>query len=364
MANSDLLLSTNNFPTTAIETSIKLGMLFLLASLCLKIIGPFIMLFFWGVIIAIAVYPLYFKLNKLLGGRTKLAATIYTILALAILITPTVIISDSLIEVSQTVQKKIENDSLHIPMPEENIKQWPIVGEKVYGIWSLASKDLDKTLEHFSPQIKKGINTSIKTIASAGATILQFVFSIIISGVLVINAERSYKLSKTIFRRLAGEGVSYTETTINTIRSVAQGVLGIAVFQASLSAIGMYVMDVPGWSFWTFLVLVVAIVQLPPILILGPIAAYMFTITVTTLAVLFAIYSVIVSMSDGVLKPLLLGRGVDTPMLVILLGAIGGMLYFGIIGLFTGAVILALAYELLMKWIYKEEPESDLTGGG
>jgi len=136
------------------------------------------------------------------------------------------------------------------------------------------------------------------------------------------------------------------------------------VFQASLSAIGMYVMDVPGWSFWTFLVLVVAIVQLPPILILGPIAAYMFTITDTTPAVIFAIYSVIVSMSDGVLKPLLLGRGVDTPMLVILLGAIGGMLYFGIIGLFTGAVILALAYELFTKWIYKEEPESDLTGGG
>lgn len=362
MANSDSLLSTDNFPSTAIDTAIKLGLLFLLASLCLKILGPFIMLVFWGVIIAVAIYPLYLKLVNLLGGRNKLAATIYIFLALAVLITPTIIISNSLIDVSQTVQQKIETDTLRIPMPEENVKEWPIIGERVYAAWSMVSKDLDKTLEHFSPQIKQGVNASIKAIASAGATILQFVFSIIISGVLVIKAEQSYNLSKTIFVRLVGEGVFYTETSINTIRSVAQGVLGIAVFQATLSAIGMYVMGVPGWSFWTFLILVVAIVQLPPILILGPIAAYMFTVTDVTPAVIFAIYSVIVSMSDGFLKPLLLGRGVATPMLVILLGAIGGMLHSGVIGLFTGAVILALAYELLVSWIYKDEATIESPG--
>lgn len=361
MANSDSLLSTANFPTTAVETAIKLGMLFLLASLCLDIMRPFLMPVFWGVIIAVATCPLFIRLKNRLGGRNKLAVSIYILLALAVLVVPMVMIADSIIDISDDVSERVENDDLQIPPPGEEVKEWPIIGEKVYTVWNMAATDLDKTLDHFEPQIKKAANSGLKAVAGAGATILQFVFAIFIAGALVTQADASYRLSKTIFKRLAGEGVTHTETTINTIRSVAQGVLGIALFQATLSAIGLYVMDVPGWGFWSFLVLVVAIVQLPPILILGPIAAYMFTVTDTTPAVIFTIYAVIVSMSDSVLKPLLLGRGVSTPMLVILLGAIGGMLLSGVIGLFTGAVILALGYELLVAWIYKDEPTTETT---
>jgi predicted PurR-regulated permease PerM len=358
MANSESL-STDNFPSTLIETAIKLGLLFLLASICLDILRPFLMPVFWGVIIAIATYPLYLKLKRRLGGKVKLSATIYTLLALTILITPTIMIAESLITISGEVQHKIENDDLTIPPPGDNVKEWPLVGEKVHGIWSMASRDLDKTLDQFEPQIKEGGKKILGAVAGASATIFKFIISIIIAGVLVTMGDKSYRLSKTIFRRLAGEGVTYTETTINTIRSVAQGVLGIALFQATLGGLGMWFMDVPGWGFWTFLVLVVAIVQLPPILILGPVAAYIFTVTDTTPAVIFLVYCLIVSAADGLLKPLVLGRGIATPMLVILLGAIGGMLLSGVIGLFTGAVILALGYELLVAWIYKDEPAAE-----
>ena len=359
MANSDSLLSTANFPTAAIETAVKLGLLFLLLTVCLKILDPFLMVIFWGIIIAVATYPLYVKLKNRLGGRVKLASTLFTLIAIAILITPTIMIADSIITISGGVQERVENDDLRIPPPDESVKEWPLIGEKVFGAWSMASTDLDKTLDHFEPQIKSAGKKALGAVAGAGATILQFIISIIIAGVLVTQAEGSYKLSKTIFRRLAGEGVHYTETTINTIRSVAQGVLGIALFQATLGGLGMWVMDVPGWGFWTFLVLVVAVVQLPPLLILGPVAAYVFTVTDTTPAVIFLIYCMAVSFADGVLKPLVLGRGVSTPMLVILLGAIGGMLMSGVIGLFTGAVILALGYELLVAWIYKDEPAAE-----
>lgn len=361
MSNSNSLLSTDNFPNTAIETAIKLGVIFLLASLCLKILSPFLMPVFWGVIIAVAIYPLYLKLKNILGGHEKLAAIIYTLLTLTLLITPAIIIANSLIDVSQTVQHKIETDGLHIPAPEESVKQWPIVGENVYDTWSMASTDFEKTLERFLPQIKQAAKSGLSAAAGAGATILQFIFSIIISGVLVLNAEASYKLSKTFFRRLTGEEVSHTETAIGIIRSVSQGVIGVALFQATLAALGMYFMDVPGWGFWSFLVLVVAIVQLSPLLILGPVAAYLFSVTETTPAVIFTIYIVFVSMIDGFLKPLVMGRGVKTPVLIILLGAIGGMLFSGIIGLFTGAVILALSYELLVEWIYKDEPATGST---
>jgi predicted PurR-regulated permease PerM len=359
MTNSNSLLSTENFPSAAIETAIKLGLLFLLASVCLDILHPFLMVVFWGVIIAVAAYPLYLMLKKKLGGKVKLAAIIYTLLALSILTIPSIIIADSIIFIAADVKERVESDEMHIPAPGDNVKDWPIVGEKIYNVWSMAHADLEKTLKHFEPQIKEIANKGLKTVAGLGATILQFALSIIISGVLVTQAEASYKLSKTIFRRLAGEGVHYTETTIGTIRSVAQGVLGIALFQATLAGLGMWVMDVPGWGFWTFLVLVVAVVQLPPLLILGPVAAYVFTVADTTPAIIFLIYSMAVSFADGVLKPLVLGRGVSTPMLVILLGAIGGMITSGIIGLFTGAVILALGYELLVTWIYKDEPATE-----
>jgi len=185
---------------------------------------------------------------------------------------------------------------------------------------------------------------------------LLFVFSIIISGILVANSAGCYQVTKQIFSRLIGAeyGLEYADLAKNTIRSVAQGVLGVAAIQAVLSAIGMIVMDVPGWGLWSAIILVLAIAQLPPILVLGFVVGYVFSVADTTPAVIFAIYALIVSGSDGFLKPLFLGRGMSTPMLVILLGAIGGMLLSGIIGLFVGAIILALGYELFMKWLNED----------
>jgi len=164
-------------------------------------------------------------------------------------------------------------------------------------------------------------------------------------------------LTLRIFTRLSGEklGLQYTELSKATIRSVAQGVLGVAVIQAILAAIGMYFMDVPAWGLWTLLILVLAVAQLPPILILAPVIVYVFSVADTTPAVIFTIWSVIVSVSDGFLKPLFLGRGMETPMLVILLGAIGGMMLSGIIGLFVGAIVLALSYELFVAWLNQEQ---------
>ncbi|MDT8283586.1 MAG: AI-2E family transporter, partial [Gammaproteobacteria bacterium] len=171
----------------------------------------------------------------------------------------------------------------------------------------------------------------------------------------------AYNVAVKFFSRVTheGSGKIYVDLAKATIRSVAQGVLGVAAIQAVLSALGMMVMSVPGWGLWSLLVLVVAIAQLPPILVLGFVSAYVFSVAETTPAVIFLIYCLIVSSSDGLLKPLFLGRGMSTPMLVILLGAIGGMLMSGIIGLFVGAIILALCYELFMEWLDKTEVNSE-----
>jgi len=136
-----------------------------------------------------------------------------------------------------------------------------------------------------------------------------------------------------------------------TIRSVAVGVIGIAFIQAMLGGLGMMFAGVPAAGLLAIVILVLAIAQLPPLVVLLPVVIYVFSAESTTVAVVFMVWSILVSMSDAVLKPIFLGRGVDAPMLVILLGAIGGMITSGIVGLFIGAVILALGYKLFQVWV-------------
>ena len=345
--------NNTDFTQNTIEAAIRLGLLMLLAAWCFMIVYPFIEAVMWGVIIAVAIYPLFIKLRSVMGERNKLASAVYTLLALAFLITPTLMISNSVIESSQAISEKYDQGQLQIPPPKEGVKEWPLIGEKLYAFWSQASTNLQGTIENYEPQLKQAGEKIIAIAAGAGGGILQFVISIIISGIMVANAPAAYKVTLKTFSRLTNEtqGEMFTNLSRDTIRSIAQGVIGIAIIQALLSGLGMYIMDVPAWGLWSLFILVLAIAQLPPLLVLGFVIAYVWTAAETTPAVIFTIYALIVSGSDSFLKPLLLGRGLKTPMLVILLGAIGGMLMSGIIGLFIGAVILALGYELFMEWL-------------
>jgi predicted PurR-regulated permease PerM len=155
---------------------------------------------------------------------------------------------------------------------------------------------------------------------------------------------------------LIGErGNVLVDLAVATIRSVAKGVLGVAIIQAVLAGIGLAVIGVPAPGIWAGLVLILAIIQLPPLIVLAPIAVWVFSVADPVPATIFAVYAFIVSISDSFLKPMFLGRGMEIPMLVILLGAIGGAMALGIIGLFIGAILLALGYEILMAWMGTDE---------
>ena len=341
------------FNRRAIEAAIRIGLVLLLVLWCFNIIRPFILLVLWGAILAVAVYPLFEKLQSMLGGRQKLAATLMTLIALAMLVIPTVMLSGSAIENSQALAKHMEEGTLRIPPPSDNVESWPLVGEKLHRAWSLASNNLSAALSKYKDQLTEFAKWMLTAAAGAGAVLLQFIVSIIIAGMLLVYAKSGTDAVVTVSARLVGEegGEKLAGMAGATVRSVAQGVLGVAVIQAVLAGIGLLVIGVPYAGVWTLLVLLLAIVQLPTILILGPIIVYVFTITTTVPAVIFMIWSLLVGMSDSLLKPLLLGRGLDVPMLVILLGAIGGMILSGIIGLFVGAVVLAVGYKLFMVWL-------------
>jgi predicted PurR-regulated permease PerM len=352
---SDSFASSDDklFHRRAIEAAIRIGLVFLLVLWCFNIVKPFILLVLWGAIIAVAVYPLFIKLHSMLGGRQKLAATLMTLIALAMLVTPSVMLSESAIENSHTLAKQIKEGTLNIPPPPDKVQTWPLVGKKLHSAWSLASNNLSAVLSKYKNQLTDVAKWVLVAAASAGAVMLQFIVSIIIAAVLLVYAKSGTDAVETVAARLLGEqgGKRIVAMAGATISSVAQGVLGVAVIQAVLAGLGMLVIGMPYAGIWTLLVLLLAIIQLPTIIILGPIIVYVFTITTTVPAVLFMIWSLMVGVSDSFLKPLLLGRGLDVPMLVILLGAIGGMILSGIVGLFVGAVVLAVGYKLFMLWL-------------
>jgi predicted PurR-regulated permease PerM len=342
-----------------LEIGLRLAIIVILASWAFTIVRPFIELLAWGGIIAVALYPLCTLLAVRIGDRSTASAWLLAGTLVAILIVPTIFLSISGVDAAREVAQKWEAGTLEVAAPTERVKSWPLVGERVYDAWAQASVNLEAFAKKFEPQIRELGKKSLVAIASVGALILKFTFSILIAGAFMANAPAIEAFFLGLSRRLASDdGERLITLSVATIRSVAQGILGIAMIQALASAAGLVLMGIPLAGLWATIVLFLAIVQLPPLLLLGPIAAYSFSAYDTVPAVIFSVFMLIVSVSDGFLKPMLLGRGVDVPMLVILLGAIGGMLASGVIGLFVGAVILALIYRLFTAWLESQADDA------
>lgn len=345
-----------SFQKNAMASFTQIGALMLLLILCFQIIAPFLTIVAWAMIIAVAIYPAHVMLAGKLGGREKTSATIFVLVGLAILIIPTYMTADSSFTALSTMGHDLKAGSVSISPPDESVAEWPVIGKKVYGAWSSAADNLEATLKNFQPQLVAFSEGVIKFAGSIALGVLQFVVSMIIAGVFLVSAEGGYKTARTLSSSLIGErGESMVDLVIATIRSVAKGVLGVAIIQALFAGIGLAVMGVPAPGVWAGIVLVLAIIQLPPLLILAPIAFWVFSIADPVAATIFAVYCFIVSISDAFLKPMFLGRGMEIPMLVILLGAIGGAMFAGIIGLFIGAIVLALGYEILVAWMETDE---------
>ena len=358
MTYSDTAAADRNFQKNAMASFIQIGALVVLIVWCFQIIAPFISVILWGMLIAVALYPVHSLLATKFGGREKLSATVFVLLGLAILLVPSWITAESSIGAMKSVGEQIHSGTVSISPPDESVAEWPLIGEKVHEIWSDAASNLEATLNKYNDQLQSLGRQVVSAAGSLAIGILQFVISIIIAGVFLVSAEVGHKTAVRFASSLAGNrGEALIGLAIATIRSVAKGVLGVAIIQALLAAIGLAVIGVPAPGIWAFAVLILAIVQLPPFIVLGPIAIWVFSVAEPMPATIFAVYAFFVSISDSFLKPLFLGRGMEIPMLVILLGAIGGMIMSGIVGLFLGAIVLALGYTILMAWMETDELE-------
>ncbi|MDX2429795.1 MAG: AI-2E family transporter [Bacteroides sp.] len=322
-----------------------IGLIFLLS---FNVIKPFLVPIVWGIIIAVGVYPLHRRFTKFLGNRAKLSAILIALIGVAVIVVPSIIFTSTAVKNVSLTVKAIEDHELAVPPPDASVSEWPFIGKKTHEIWSEAANSLNETFDRFEPQIREVAPKLTKAASQAVIGILLFILSLLVAGVLLLYADAGKKATQRVFSAFLGsKGEAMTEISIATIRSVVQGVIGIALIQAVFLGLGMFVIKVPAPGILALLVLILAIVQLPTILIMLPVTIYVFSIADTGPAVIFAIWTLLWSVSDNVLKPLLLGKGVAIPMPVILIGAIGGMIMFGPVGLFVGSVLLALAYKII-----------------
>ena len=341
-----------------IVSSVKTALVFLIIYVNFLIFKPFLLPVIWAIIIAVALYPLQQKVQVLCKGSIKISSILLIIFALAIIVIPSLMFTGELFESIQQLSIQLDQGSLVIPEPSESIEDWPIIGESIYSTWKLFSVNIDKGLQQFQPHLKHVATWLLSSLSGFVKGFFMLLIAIIIAGVLLINASKCYEIADRIFGKLIGDkGTKVLTNSKTTIISVVSGVIGTVLIQTAIISVGFFVADIQGASLLTLLVLVCAIVQLPLVLVVLPIIIYAYPDMSGVGAGVFIVWMIIGSISDNFLKPMLLGRGMEIPMLIILIGSIGGMMLLGIVGLFIGAVCLALGYELFNNWVFSTVEE-------
>ncbi|PLQ00782.1 AI-2E family transporter [Cupriavidus pauculus] len=348
---------------TLIDTLIRFGLISLLAVFCFQIFKPFMNLLLWSVILAITMYPLQVRLRgKVFDGEGR-TATLIIVLVIAVVMVPTYLLGIALIESVEHAMAIAKTGEFTIPPPPESVAGWPVIGQRVHDAWQMASTDASGLIQKLGPQIKAASLGVLGAMGGVGVGLLVFVGALIIAGIIMAYGELGTRSAVQIASRISGpeRGPRITTLCTATVRAVAQGVVGIAFIQMLLIGIAFVIKGVPGAGLLALAVLLLGIMQLPATLITVPVIVLVFAAEgATGTNIVFAIYVFIAGLSDNVLKPLLLGRGVDVPMPVILIGALGGMVTGGVIGLFVGPIVLAVGYQLFWQWV--EDPPPRVEG--
>lgn len=347
-----------------LDVLIRAGLIVVLIMFCYEIFKPFLSLVLWSVILAVTLYPLNQLLAAKLGNRPGWAAIILVTLGLACLMVPLSLLGASVVESVETGMQSFEAGQIEIPAPPASVEDWPLIGDPLYQVWLHASQDLSWAFHGLMPHLKEWSRVALHQAAGIGAGIVIFVIALIIAGLIMTHGASGQRFAIAVATRVSSpvRGPQIANLCTATIRAVAQGVVGIAFIQMLLIGVGLVVMGIPAAGIIALLVLLLGIMQLPVLVISIPVVIYAFAhygVNAGTIA--FAVWTLLSGLSDNILKPLLLGRGVAVPMPIILIGALGGMVSNGIIGLFIGPVILAVGYQMFMGWVHQAEPQTPVV---
>lgn len=341
--------------STLIELIVRLGALGALAYWSFLLVQPFIAIVTWSVVLAVALYPVFEWTAVKLGGRRKLAATLVTIVGLLVVIGPATWLGVGVVDGLRGLADRIDNGAMWVPPPPESLRSLPFVGQSAYDFWELASTNLRSAVAQIAPQLKPLGEFALDATKNAGTGVFKFLLSVIIAGFMFAPGPALVRAIKTAATRIdSARAEHFVGLAGSTIRTVSRGVIGVSLLQAAVGGLGLQLAGAPGASLLTLCILVLAIVQIGPMLVVVPMIVWGWTSLPTFPALLFTLCMLTVTLVDNVLKPIIIARGLTTPLLVIVVGVIGGVLAHGIIGLFVGPVVLAVAWELFGAWLAPE----------
>ncbi|MDM0030294.1 AI-2E family transporter [Variovorax saccharolyticus] len=364
LARPDLVLETR-LSRKLMDVYIRVGLVLALTLLCYRIFAPFITMMAWALILAVTIYPGHQALARKLGGKQGLAATLLVLGGIALIVVPTAVVFGSMGDSVHGTIERVRANAFAVPAPPARVAELPVVGPKLHGFWSLAHTDMPAVIQRMQPELGELAAKALGMVASIGGTILLFMVSFIIAGIIMAFGESGAKAAQSILGRIVGSrrGEEFAVLGTSTIRAVALGVVGVAFIQAMAVGIIMILAEVPFAGVLAVIVLVLGVAQVPALLVTVPVIAYVWLSKdyETVPAVVDTALLLVAGMLDNVLKPLLLGRGVDAPMPVVLIGALGGLAGAGILGMFLGATALSLGYQILMRWVATDPDIVDIA---
>ena len=337
-----------------VDVVLPLFLLSLLIALCIQLLIPFVGLIVWTIIFTLCFKPLHDWLMTRRGLSSRWSAIIIGTGLSALVLVPTAIAATSAATSIPALIATVQSGDRAVPPPPARLKELPIVGERAHAAWTEASADMPAFAKAHRAQIAGFTKTLLGIAAGLFVAVLILVAAIIFAAISLAYSMPLRAFISRVFTRITGDtrsGEHYMNIISATVKSVANGVIGVAFVQALLVGIGFFVAGVPGAGVLSLLMFALGVVQVPIIIIVLPVIIWAFAVKATTFAIIFTVWSIIGALSDAVLKPLMIGHGLEVPMPIILLGVIGGVMAFGLVGLFIGAVVLAVGYVLFVEWV-------------
>ncbi|UGA41687.1 AI-2E family transporter [Bradyrhizobium quebecense] len=346
-----------------VQLLIRLGLLGLLIFWTFVLMRPFVPILAWAFVLAAALNPAFVLLAKILGGRPKLAAAALTLINLAIVIGPAAWLGLSALDGLKDFAGRLTTGDLVIPSPPQALKSWPLIGSQLYELWDQATTNLRSVLHQVAPHLKTVAATLLAFAGGAGLGAIKFLLSVVVAGAILPFGSQLVAAGRGFLSRIVpDQSEHFLDLAGATIRAVSQGVIGVAIIQSLLAGVGFKLAGIPSAGLLALLVLLLSIVQIGATIIILPVIIWIWTDKDITTALLLTLFLGVVAILDNILKPLLMGRGLTTPTLVILIGVIGGTLAHGIVGLFVGPIILSVAWELAVAWIRSDRASLQVTG--
>ena len=363
MDNGDLGVIRKVLAHDLMQVYVRLFLLLTVVWFSVETFAPFLALMLWSVILAVSLYPLNRWLSAKLHLSEGKAAIVFIGIAFLVVGSPTIALGVSLADHVRDWVTILNEQGFQVPVANPSVADWPVVGPALFDFWTRAHEDLMSAARMVQPQLIAGGRVLLGAVANTLLALVLFFVALLVAGFMMAHATRGGEQTRQLLGTFTDHrrGDEIQELVVVTIRSVSNGVVGVAFLQALALGVGFLALDVPAAGVLALVALFLGVLQLPSALVVLPVLAWIWLSSDggTVANAVGTAYLMAAGAADGFLKPYLLGRGVDTPMPVVLIGALGGMAAEGLIGLFVGAVMLSVGYKLLMSWVQHSVAEHE-----